>query len=454
MKRKWLVASCTALVLSLVVVNAQFSRDFSEDFTRSAAGRAFIQVYGALQSNYLEDVDSEKIIQGAIRGMLEALEDPFTSYETPESAARASEDRSGSFSGIGASLSPRDRINDTIVEVINVYSGSPAEQAGVRRGDIFALVDGVDVSGFTTREIVDVVRGPRGSTVTIGMRRSGAEDIVFFDIVRDTIEIVSVQSTMLDNNVGYVEIMTFANQRVHEQLVRQLEQLRAQGATSLILDMRNNGGGLLTQGIMVADEFLDQGDIVFQRARGITQRLASASPSAFDLPMVVLVNRNSASASEIVAGALQDNGRALVIGEETFGKGVGQSVISLTNGGQLVYLSFEWLTPNRNSINQQGIVPDIKAEDGRFGNVVRLEGQGARAGEEVEIIVAGERVGTTLADEDGSFSFFQLRERPEMSADQGVAVVDLENDSALRIAFDTLLDVVAGRDIQTRTQTP
>lgn len=443
MKRRWFVTLTVSLALLVAVVNAQFSRDFSEEFLNSATGRAFLQAYGALQSNYLEDVDNDAIIQGALEGMLEALNDPYTSYASPQDAARAREDRSGTFEGIGATLSARNRIDDTIVEVVNVYSGSPADIAGVRQGDIFVEVDGVDVRDYTVSEIVEVVRGPAGSEVELGMRRSSSEDVVYITVTRGSIEIVSVESTVLPNNVGYLRIRTFANQRVYDQLQEQIAELEAEGATSLILDMRDNGGGLLNQGILVADAFLSQGDIVFQRARGVTQRLASADASAYDLPMVVLVNGNSASASEIVAGALQDNGRAQVIGEETFGKGVGQSVVSLTNGGQLVYLSFEWLTPNRNSINQQGIVPDIFAEDTRFADVVSLEGRGANPNEAIEIVVGGNVIGSTTADENGEFSFFELRERPEMSAVQGEALVNLDEDNSLRVAYETVQEVAA-----------
>ena len=442
MKRRWLMLTLAVLSIS-VLVSAQFSRDFSEDFLENSAGRAFLQTYGALKSNYLNDVEDEALIQGAIEGMLESLEDPYTSYATPDQAAREVQDRSGSFEGIGAVLQPRNRADNTVVEIVNVYRGGPASQAGVLRGDVFVTVDGTNVEDFTTDEIVDLVRGPAGTQVNIGFRRAGEEEPVVLSMTRGKIDIISVESTVLPEGVGYVSINTFANQRVYEQLAEQLDALRTQGVTSLVLDLRNNGGGLLDQGIRVADEFLTEGDIVYQRARGVTQRLATADPEFFDLPMVVLVNGNSASASEIVAGALQDNGRAQVIGEETFGKGVGQSVVSLTDGGQLVYKSFEWLTPDRRSIDQQGIVPDIKVEDTLIPNVITLEGQGAEPGQEVEISIGGEVIGSAQADEDGAFTFFQPVERPEASDVQGEALVNLEADNALQVAYDTVLSVAA-----------
>ena len=442
MKRRWLMITLAALSIS-VLVSAQFSGDFSDEFLENSAGRAFLQTYGALKSNYLNDVDDETLIHGAIDGMLQSLEDPYTSYATPDQAAREVQDRSGSFEGIGAVLQPRNRADNTVVEIVNVYRGGPASQAGVQRGDVFVSVDGTNVEGSTTDEIVDLVRGPAGTEVKIGFRRAGEEEPVVLTMTRGKIDIVSVESTVLPDNVGYVSINTFANQRVYDQLAAQLDALRSQGITSLILDMRNNGGGLLDQGIRIADEFLSEGDIVYQRARGVTQRLATADPEFFDLPMVVLVNGNSASASEIVAGALQDNGRAQVIGEETFGKGVGQSVVSLTDGGQLVYKSFEWLTPDRRSIDEQGIIPDIRVEDTLLPNVITLEGQGAEPGQEVEISVGGEIIGSAQADEDGAFTFFQPVERPESSDVQGEALVNLEADNALQVAYDTVLSVAA-----------
>jgi carboxyl-terminal processing protease len=441
MKRRWLMLVLVALGASIMVVDAQFSRDYSTEFLESAAGRALIQTYGTLKSNYLEDVDENEIVQGAINGMLESLEDPYSYYKTPESAARDMQDQTGSFEGIGAVLTTRNRQTGTGVEVLTVYRDGPAFNAGIQRGDIFMSVDGVDVKTLTPTEVADLVRGPEGTVVHLEMLRpsTNSEETISFDITRGTIRIVSVESAVLPDQVGYVSLTTFANQQLHEQLVKQLDELKEQGITSLILDLRDNGGGFLNQGILVADEFLSSGDIVFQRARGVTQRIAAADPEAFDLPMVVLVNEHSASASEIVAGALQENGRAQVVGEETFGKGVAQNVVSLSDGGQLIYLAFEWLTPNRRSINQQGITPDIYAEDTRFPNIISLEGQGASPGQTLEIVIDGEVVGETTANEDGAFEFVTTGPRREFSAVQGEATVDLESDDALMTAYQVLL---------------
>ncbi len=435
----------TLLLVLIAGVNAQlFSRDLSADFEDNVAGRAFMQAYTALKSSYLQDVDDTTVIEGAIDGMIESLDDRFTRYRTPEEAARENDSRSGSFFGIGVLLTPRNRADSKIIEVINVYRDGPAYKAGIKRGDIFAEVDSINVEDFTSDEIIELVRGEKGASVILGMRRPGQETLEYFEVIRDEIEIINVESTMLPQNVGYLHIRQFGNSLTYEQMVEQLNALESKGANSLILDLRDNPGGLLPQGVLVADEFLSQGDIVFQRVRGVSQRYATADEyqATFNnnpIPMVVLINENSASAAEIVAAALQENGRAKVVGTQSFGKGVGQSVMPLENGGEFVFTSFEWLTPNRNSINEEGVTPDVLAEDDRFGNIIALEGEGAAFGETIEFVVNGQLVGNATADENGEFRFLQSISRGDYSEIQGEALVNLTDDNSLRVAYEEVL---------------
>lgn len=446
MKRRWLILALVGLALTTAVVNAQLSRDFAQEFLNNPSGRALMQAFGALKTGYLEDVDDDTLIRGAINGMMSSLDDPFTSYVEPKSAARDTQDMSGSFEGIGAVLTPHNRQTGEGVEILTVYKDGPADKAGLQRGDVFLEVDGTDVRDSTTGDVADIVRGPKGVPVNLTMLRPGQDDPITFSIVRDTINIIDVSSTVLDGNVGYIALSSFNNQHLHDQLVEQLDALKQRGITSLVLDLRDNPGGLLTQAILVSDEFLSKGDIVFQRARGVTQRLASADPQAFSMPMVVLVNHNSASASEIVAAALQDNGRAKVVGETTFGKGVAQSVISLSDGGQLRYVSFEWLTPDRDNIQKKGVTPDVMAKDTRFPNTISIDGRGADPGQTVEVSVDGQVVGTTTAADDGTFQFVTLGPRPNISEIQGEAVVDLATDTALQTAVATVQAEVGQQD--------
>ena len=438
MKRRWYIAGLVALVAGTMFVNAQLSRDYAGEFLNNPTGRALVQAFGALKSGYLTDVDDDKLIEGAITGMLASLNDPYTSDRLPTEAARDNQDLTGSFEGIGAVLTPNDRQTGKGVEILTVYAGGPASKAGLQRGDIFVSVDGTDVAAMTTSEVADLVRGPKGTTVNLVMNRPGQPEPVTFAIQRGTIQIIDVSSAMLPNDVGYLALSSFNNQRLHDQMVEHLDKLIQQGATSLVLDLRDNSGGLLNQAILIADDFLSSGDIVFQRSRGVTQRIASADPKAYDLPMVVLVNENSASASEIVAGALQENHRALVVGEQTFGKGVAQSVLSLSDGGQLRYVSFEWLTPDRRSIAEKGITPDVKAPDTRFPRTIAAEGQGLREGQTIELMVDGEIIGQAVAGEDGKFNILALGGQREISEVQGEAIVHLDTDTALQTAVATL----------------
>ncbi len=440
MKRRWLILGLVGLALTTAVVNAQLSRDFAGEFLNNPSGRALVQAFGALKTGYLNDVNDQSLIQGAIHGMVNSLNDPFTSYIEPKAAAFDSQQMTGQYEGIGAVLTPHNRQTGKGVEILTVYKGGPADKAGLQRGDIFMKVDGTDVSDKTSSDVADLVRGPKGTSVHLTMRRPGQEQPVEVTVQRDTIKVIDVSSTMLPDHVGYVALSSFNNQKLNDQLIQQLDKLKQEGATSLILDLRDNPGGLLTEAIDVSDDFLSHGDIVFQRARGVTQRLASADPQqVFSGPMVVLVNHNSASASEIVSAALKDNGRAKVVGEQTFGKGVAQSVVSLSDGGQLRYVSFEWLTPDRTNIQKKGITPDIKAQDTRYPNTISVDGRGADAGQKIQIVVDGKTVGSTTANKDGTFQFVTLGPKPQISDVQGQAIVNLNNDHALKVAYDTVL---------------
>lgn len=440
MKRIRYILGLALIVAATMAVNAQLGRDYTNDFLDNPTGRSLMQAYGAIKSGYLTDVDDDVLIRGAINGMIGALDDQFSGYLEPKTAARQREDSSGSFGGIGAVLTAHDRNTGKGVEILTVYDGAPASTAGLQRGDVFLEVDGVKAHDLTTSEVADLVRGPEGTFVELLMNRPGSTDPLSFSIQRGTIQVIDVTSAMLPDRVGYVALDSFNNQRLTDQMVEQIDALIGEGATSLVLDLRDNPGGLLTQAVYVADEFLDDGPIVFQRSRGVTQLFASAQEGSYDLPLVVLVNQNSASASEIVAGALQESGRALIIGEETFGKGVGQNVVTLADGGQLQYVSFEWLTPDRNSLSGTGVMPDVHVVDSRYPNTVFAEGRGLQEGQTVELVVDGESVGEVVVDDEGRFSLLALGEVRSMSSVQGEALVELQGDPVLQVAHDYLVN--------------
>ncbi len=441
-KRRIAIIGFIAL-LALAFAWAQFG---GVSFDRNPYGKAIKEAFQIITQNYLKPLDKEqqqKILEGGVSGMVSALDDPFTSYSPPVDVHIRDEDVHGEFFGIGVQIAPANP-DGTGAKIVNVFRGGPAYEAGLRIGDVIVEVDGEDVSKTSLYEIVAKIRGPKDTKVTLGVRRSGANAILKFEIIRRKIEIVSVSKAMLPGNVGYVAIETFLNVKVNDQLHKAINDLKAQGATRLILDLRDNGGGLLDQGCQVGDAFLKSGVIVYTRDRKATRAYCEAAPQVFwDGPMVVLVNHGSASASEIVAGALQDDKRAKVIGEQTFGKGVGQNVFTLANGGELTLVTFEWLTPEKRSIHEKGITPDIEVRDNRFPTPLAFEGIGAKPGAEVKLVVGGKTY-TTVADEEGKFKFSEELPPRKLSEVQGEALVDPEHDAILKKALEVLGSQASG----------
>ncbi len=436
-----------ALIAAIAAIGiAQFGSLAAQDFTEDPNGRAAIETYSIIKQHYLKKLSADelkKVLEGAIRGQVDALDDPFTSYSPPRHTKIRNEDVQGEFYGIGVVIQAA-RPDGTGAKIITVFRGGPAYRAGLKAGDEIVEVDGEDVTNLDLFDIVAKIRGPKGTIVELGIRRKGSRAILRFKIPREKIEIVSVSKAMLPDRVGYVAIETFLNVKVIEQLKAAIADLKRQGAKKLVLDLRDNGGGLLDQGCQVADAFLDHGVIVYTRSRDVTRPYCEASPhTLWDGPMVVLVNGNSASASEIVAGAIQDYQRAPLVGEKTFGKGVGQNVFTLANGGELTLVTFEWLTPKRRAIHEEGVQPDYSVKDTRFPEPLAFEGLGAPPGGEVELIVRDKdgRVVKTLkaeVDEEGKFSKSEEIPPRKLSDVPGQALIDLKTDAILRKALEIL----------------
>ena len=435
-RRAWFMVGLGAL---LALVYAQLPRPQAETFLQNPNGQALLEVYQRIQQDYLEPLSKEKLdklLEGAIGGMVQALEDPFTSYSPPQRSTLRQEDLRGEFFGIGATLSAANP-DGTGARIEGVMKGLPAQRAGLRAGDVILEVDGEDVTKLPLLDIVAKIRGREGTKVTLKVRREGVPAPLVFELVRERVEIISV-STAKVGAVGYVALETFANFKVEDQLKRAIEELKAQGVKKLIFYLRYNGGGLLDQGCAVASAFLKEGPIVYTRTKNLTRVWCEATgQTLWDGPMVVLVNGNSASASEIVAGALQDYGRAKVIGEKTFGKGVGQTPYTLANGGELTLVTFEWLTPKRRSINKEGITPDIVVKDTRFPTPFSLQGAGAPPGAEIAVTLNGKTV-KVKADAEGKFSYAEPQRQRPLPEDRGQAVLDLENDAILKRALEEL----------------
>jgi len=318
------------------------------------------EVLRQIEKNYVEPQDDQKLVQGAIKGMVQSL-DPHSSFLSKDEHQDLLSETKGSFSGIGIEITVRDNV----LTVVSPIEGSPAYKAGMQAGDKIIKIDGKVAADMTLPEAVKSIRGEKGTKVTLTVMREGAEKPLEFTVIRDVIPIRSVRSTVLSPKIAYVRISNFQSKTTND-LSAELEKLEnGRKLEGLILDLRNNPGGLLSQAIDVSDLFLDSGVIVSTKGRESSQDMkASAHKKKTDrtYPIIVLVNGGSASAAEIVAGALQDNKRALILGTKTFGKGSVQTIIPLSDGSGLRLTTAMYYTPSGRSIQANGIVPDVEVK--------------------------------------------------------------------------------------------
>lgn len=312
------------------------------------------EVYDLLEERYFEQpLDTTRLAEGAIDGMLASLGDQHTRYLSPEDEAAARSSMAGEFEGIGAEVENIDG-NITIVAPID---GSPAAAANLQPGDILREANGVELTGMDITAAAGLVRGPAGTTVTLLIQRG--DNLFEVDIVRDVIKLASVRGEMLEEGIAYIRLSRFANDSATE-LENMIADMLTQNPAGLILDLRRNPGGSLDTTVDIADLFLPEGTILIERFGDGAERIFESTNRgiAEDIPMVVLIDEGSASASELLAGALQDRGRSVLIGQTTFGKGTVQTWQPLSNGGGVRITIAQWLTPNRNWIHENGLEPD------------------------------------------------------------------------------------------------
>ena len=319
--------------------------------------RLFASVLDLVQRDYVEPVDAQKLIYGAIDGMLTSL-DPHSSFMKPEDFKELKVETKGSFTGIGIEITLVDRV----LTIVSPIEGTPAYRAGLKANDKIVKIEGKSTKNMSLIQAVKLLRGPKGTKVKISIYRKGWHDIKDFVLVRDVIPIKSVKSRLLEKNYGYVRITNFQS-KTSDDLHKALKDLSKEGELKgLVLDLRNNPGGLLDQAVKVSDTFLEEGLIVYTDGRLKEQQMrftAHKSGTEPPYPVVVLVNGGSASASEIVAGALQDHKRAIILGTQTFGKGSVQTIIPLEDGAAVRLTTARYYTPNGRSIQAKGITPDI-----------------------------------------------------------------------------------------------
>ena len=321
----------------------------------------FSEVLETIQNEYVEDVDQAEAMDSAINGLLQSL-DPYSSYMNQETFEESQSETTGEFGGLGIEVS----MEAGVVKVIAPMDDTPASRAGIKAGDYIVKINAEQVRGKTLMEAVNLMRGPVGTSIEITVRRRGLKKAKIFKITREIIEIKSVISKLIDNKVGYLRLRAF-NQNSSDQLKKEISKIeKNKKLVGYILDLRNNPGGLLTQAIEISDLFLNDGEIVSTKGRKNRENrkfFARKGDRIKGKPLIVLINNGSASASEIVAGALQDQKRAVLLGETTFGKGSVQSIIPLKNKGALRLTISKYYLPSGKSISEVGVLPDIKIEE-------------------------------------------------------------------------------------------
>ena len=318
----------------------------------------FGEVLEKINKEYVEEINQSESMDSAINGLLQSL-DPYSAYMSPETFEEMQTETSGEFGGLGIEVG----MEAGVVKVITPMDGTPADKAGLKAGDYIVKINDTQVQGKSLSEAVDLMRGPVGSSIELTVRRRGEKKALTFNITREIIEVQSVKSDLLENNIGYIRLTSF-NDNSGEQIENKIRELnKNKNLNSYILDLRNNPGGLLSQAIKISDFFLDNGEIVSTKSRKASENrkwFAKNGDITEGKTLVVLINYGSASASEIVAGALKDHKRAIILGERSYGKGSVQSIIPLKNRGAIRLTVAKYYLPSGKSISEVGVMPDIE----------------------------------------------------------------------------------------------
>ncbi len=354
------------IIISLFV----FEKSFSENSDIYKKIDLFGEVLEKINKEYVDEVDQSKSMDAAINGLLQSL-DPYSAYMTPESFEGMQTETSGEFGGLGIEVG----MEAGVIKVISPIDNTPASKAGLKAGDYIVKINNVQVQGKSLMEAVDLMRGPVGSSIEITVRRRGVKKALIFNITREIIEVQSVKSELIDNNIGYIRLTSF-NENSSEQIKEKVNNLKKnKDLKGYILDLRNNPGGLLSQAIKISDFFLENGEIVSTKSRNVSENrkwFAKKGDITNGKTLIILINYGSASASEIVAGALKDHKRAIILGENSYGKGSVQSIIPLRNRGAIRLTIAKYYLPSGKSISEVGVTPDIEvveaSEDFKFNS--------------------------------------------------------------------------------------
>ena len=345
------------IILSLIV-----EKSFSENESLYKKLDLFGEVLEKINKEYVDEVNQSDSMDAAINGLLQSL-DPYSAYMTPDSFEGMQTETSGKFGGLGIEVG----MEAGVVKVISPIDNSPASTAGLKAGDYIVKINDIQVQGKSLMEAVDLMRGPVGSSIEITVRRRGKKKALIFNITREIIQVQSVKSELIDQNIGYIRLTSF-NENSSKQIKEEVKKLSSnKDLKGYILDLRNNPGGLLSQAIKISDFFLESGEIVSTKSRKISENrkwFAQKGDIIDGKTLIVLINYGSASASEIVAGALKDHKRAIVLGENSYGKGSVQSIIPLKNKGAIRLTIAKYYLPSGKSISKVGVTPDIEIVEG------------------------------------------------------------------------------------------
>lgn len=317
----------------------------------------FIDVFQYIKDKYPFEIENKELMEGALKGMLQSI-DPYSDYYTPEETINLYKKMLGTFSGIGIYIEEKD----SYINIIGTIKDSPGEKAGLKKGDIIVSIDGKDIKGITVDEASKLIQGPIGTKVKLGIKRESKNSILYIEVTRDIINENPIEYKIIEDNIGYIKLYEFS-QTSAKEMKKTLDTLNKAGIQKIILDLRNNPGGLLDQVVEISRHFIPKGPIVHikEKNRDLITFVSTLDKPKFKL--VLLVNKNSASASEILAGAVKDTKAGTIIGTKTFGKGIVQTMLPISNGGMVKLTTAYYLTPNQNNIHGKGIEPDIIVEN-------------------------------------------------------------------------------------------
>ena len=356
------------LFFSILLLNKSFSKNEEDIYQKIDL---FSEVLDKINKEYVDEVNQGKAMDAAINGVLQSL-DPYSAYMSPEMFNNMQTETTGEFGGLGIEVG----MEAGVVKVISPIDNTPASRAGIKAGDYIVKINETQVQGKSLTEAVELMRGPVGTDIEITVRRVGKKKAIIFNITREIIEIESVKSKILDDKIGYLRLTSF-NENSSEQIKNKIKEIKKdKKIKGYILDLRNNPGGLLTQAIRISDFFLDYGEIVSTKSRKSSENRKWFSKKG-DLidgkTLIVLINYGSASASEIVAGALKEHKRAILIGENSYGKGSVQSIIPLKNKGAIRLTISKYYLPSGKSISEVGVTPDIEIEESSDGFAINTD---------------------------------------------------------------------------------